>query len=69
MSSHRLLDEAEGSSDLFISQWRPATKQTDIYLHPDERSDEGLEIKLTCIVIISVSGSSLSQMLKRCIMH
>ncbi len=58
MSSHRLLDEAEGSSDLFISQWRPATKQTDVYLHPDERSDEGLEIKLTCIVIISVEPLS-----------
>lgn len=35
--SSRLLDEAEGSSDQFFSQWRPATKQTDVYLHPDER--------------------------------
>lgn len=36
--SSRLLDEAEGSSDQFFSQWRAATKQTDVYLDPDERA-------------------------------
>lgn len=36
VSSHRLLDEAEGSPDRFFS------KQTDVYLDPDDRSGEGL---------------------------
>lgn len=34
--SSRLLDEGAGSSDLFFSQWKGATKQTD-YMDADER--------------------------------
>uniref|UniRef100_A0A8C1RW96 ADP-ribosylation factor GTPase-activating protein 3 n=1 Tax=Cyprinus carpio TaxID=7962 RepID=A0A8C1RW96_CYPCA len=33
----RLLDEPAGSSDLFFSQWKGATKQTDVYMDADER--------------------------------
>uniref|UniRef100_A0A8C2CPP4 ADP-ribosylation factor GTPase-activating protein 3 n=1 Tax=Cyprinus carpio TaxID=7962 RepID=A0A8C2CPP4_CYPCA len=35
--SSRLLDEPAGSSDLFFSQWKGATKQTDVYMDADER--------------------------------
>uniref|UniRef100_A0A673LWD3 ADP-ribosylation factor GTPase-activating protein 3-like n=1 Tax=Sinocyclocheilus rhinocerous TaxID=307959 RepID=A0A673LWD3_9TELE len=34
--SSRLPDEATGSSDLFFSQWKEATKQTDVYMDADE---------------------------------
>ncbi|XP_016338094.1 ADP-ribosylation factor GTPase-activating protein 3-like isoform X2 [Sinocyclocheilus anshuiensis] len=34
--SSRLPDEAAGSSDLFFSQWKGATKQTDVYMDADE---------------------------------
>ncbi|XP_050964400.1 ADP-ribosylation factor GTPase-activating protein 3 isoform X2 [Labeo rohita] len=36
--SSRLLDEAAGSSDRFFSQWAGATKQSDVYMDPEERA-------------------------------
>ncbi|KAK2892371.1 hypothetical protein Q8A67_012359 [Cirrhinus molitorella] len=35
--SSRLLDEDAGPSDRFFSQWTSATKQTDVYMDPEER--------------------------------